>query len=35
VRSIPCFVVIRNGQVVRQEAGLADARKLRGWLEQA
>jgi len=35
VRGIPNFVVIRGGEVVRQEAGLADARTLRAWLEQA
>jgi thioredoxin 2 len=33
VRSIPNFVVLRGGSVVRQEAGLADPRQLRSWLE--
>ena len=35
VRALPNFVVLRRGQVVRQEAGLADARTLAQWLEGA
>ena len=35
VRGIPNFVVLRDGEVVAQRPGLASARELRGWLEQA
>jgi thioredoxin 2 len=35
VSGIPNFLVLRNGQVVRQQAGLVDARTMRGWLEEA
>jgi thioredoxin 2 len=35
VRAIPNFVVLRGGEVVAQEAGLADARTMRQWLERA
>lgn len=32
VQGIPNFVVLRNGEVVRQQAGLVDARTLTSWL---
>jgi thioredoxin 2 len=32
VRGIPNFVVLKDGRVVRQEAGLVDAATMRGWL---
>jgi len=35
VRSIPNFVVLRNGQVVSQQAGLAPAAQMRQWIETA
>ena len=35
IRAIPNFVVLHRGEVVHQEAGLADARTLRQWLERA
>jgi thioredoxin 2 len=35
VRAIPNFVVLHRGRVVRQEAGLADARTMAQWLEDA
>ena len=35
VQGIPNFVVLKDGQVVRQQAGLADARTMKGWLAQA
>lgn len=35
VRSIPNFVVLRHGKVVRQEAGAVGAPVMRGWLESA
>ena len=35
VRAIPNFVVLRRGEVVAQEAGLADARTMRQCLERA
>jgi hypothetical protein len=33
--SIPNFVVIKNGQVVRQQPGLVDHRQMMAWLTQA
>ena len=35
VQSIPNFVVLRNGRVVRQQAGLVDAAQLDSWLAAA
>jgi thioredoxin 2 len=35
VQSIPNFVVLRNGQVVFQRAGLAPRAEMRRWLEAA
>ena len=35
VQSIPNFVVLRNGQVVSQRAGLAPRAEMRRWLEAA
>ncbi|HEX4274381.1 MAG TPA: thioredoxin [Bryobacteraceae bacterium] len=35
VQSIPNFVVLRNGQVVFQQAGLAPRAEMRRWLEAA
>jgi thioredoxin 2 len=35
VRAIPNFVVIRNGSVASQRAGLASRAEMRRWLEQA
>lgn len=35
VRSIPNFAVIKRGQVVRQEAGVAPPPVMRSWLEAA
>ena len=35
VMSIPNFVIIKNGQVVRQQPGLVDHRQMIAWLEQA
>ena len=35
VRAIPNFLVLNGGVVVRQEAGLADARTMAQWLESA
>ena len=35
VSGIPNFVVLRNGQVVVQQAGLVDATQMMRWLEQA
>jgi len=35
VSSIPNFVVLRNGSVALQRAGLAPAAEMRRWLEQA
>lgn len=32
VQGIPNFAVVKNGQVVRQQAGLVDARTLLSWL---
>ena len=33
VQSIPNFVVLRNGQVVRQQAGVVSAEEMMRWLE--
>ena len=35
IRGIPNFVVLKDGAVVLQEAGLVDSARLRSWLEQA
>jgi thioredoxin 2 len=35
VQGIPNFVVLRNGQVERQQAGLAARSEMRRWLEDA
>ena len=35
VQGIPNFVVLRNGQVVRQQAGVVGRDELRRWLESA
>ena len=35
VRSIPNFVVLKNGAVVMQHPGLASREELRRWLEKA
>jgi thioredoxin 2 len=35
VSGIPNFVVLKNGQVVFEQAGLVDARQMIGWLERA
>ena len=35
VQSIPNFVVLRNGQVVFQRAGLAPRAEMRRWIESA
>jgi thioredoxin 2 len=35
IQSIPNFVVIRNGQVVFQKAGLAPRTEMKRWLEEA
>jgi thioredoxin 2 len=35
VRGIPNFVVLRNGQVVLQQAGVVPHTEMRRWLEQA
>ena len=35
VMSIPNFVVMKNGKVIRQQPGLVDHRKMIGWLTQA
>ena len=35
VQAIPNFVVMKNGQLVRQQPGLAPADVMRGWLESA
>jgi thioredoxin 2 len=34
VQGIPNFVVVRNGQVVRQQAGVVSGAEMRRWLEQ-
>ena len=35
VRGIPNFVVLKNGQLVRQQAGVVDATQMTRWLESA
>ena len=35
IRSIPNFVVFKNGAPIAQRAGLVDHRRLQTWLEQA
>jgi thioredoxin 2 len=35
VMSIPNFVIMKNGQVVRQQPGLVDHRQMMAWLQQA
>ena len=35
VRALPYFVVLKGGAVVHEQAGLADARALRQWLDRA
>jgi thioredoxin 2 len=33
IQSIPNFIVFRNGQVVRQQAGVVPRAQMRSWLE--
>ena len=35
VQGIPNFVVLRNGNIVRQQAGLVGRNQMRSWLEMA
>jgi thioredoxin 2 len=35
VRGIPNFIVLRDGQVVSQHAGVAPAHEMQRWLEAA
>ena len=35
VRGIPNFVVLKDGKTLMQKAGVADAREMQRWLEQA
>ena len=35
IRSIPNFVVFKNGSVVAQHAGVVDHRRMQAWLKQA
>jgi thioredoxin 2 len=35
VRGIPNFIVLRNGRLVFQHAGLASAQEMQGWLQSA
>ena len=35
IRSIPNFVVFKNGSAVAQHAGVVDHRRMQAWLEQA
>jgi len=35
VQSIPNFIVMRNGQLVKQQAGLAPRSEMRRWIESA
>jgi thioredoxin 2 len=35
VRSIPSFVVLKDGALIAQHAGLVDHRQMQAWLEQA
>lgn len=35
IRSIPNFIVFKNGNPVAQHAGLVDHRRMETWLEQA
>jgi thioredoxin 2 len=35
IRSIPNFVVFKNGAPIAQHAGLVDHRRMQAWLEQA
>ena len=35
VMSIPTIYLLKNGQVVFEQAGLVDARQMIGWLERA
>jgi len=35
VRGIPNFIVLRNGRLVFQHAGLASAQEMQGWLQAA
>jgi thioredoxin 2 len=35
IRSIPNFVVFKNGAPITQHAGLVDHRRMQAWLEQA
>jgi len=35
VESIPNFIVIRNGQLVRQQPGLVPSAQMKSWLESA
>ena len=35
VEGIPNFVVLRNGRLVHQQAGVVSASQMAGWLEQA
>jgi thioredoxin 2 len=33
VRGIPNFIVLKNGRLVMQQAGVVDAAQMKGWLE--
>jgi len=35
VRGIPNFIVLKNGRLVMQQAGVVDAAQMKGWLEDA
>lgn len=35
VQGIPFFLVLRGGEVVRQQAGLVDSQTMKGWLRAA
>ena len=35
VRGIPNFIVLKNGRLVMQQAGVVDAAQMKGWLENA
>ena len=35
IRSIPSFLVFKNGELVSQQAGVVDHRRMQTWLEQA
>jgi thioredoxin 2 len=35
VQGIPCFLVMKDGRLIRQQAGLVSSAVMTGWLEQA